>query len=196
MSYRDLFGIRMKPDASTPASMPTLNANEPPGRVEDQEIVESDRRVSESLVVRQTEEFYQQSGIAAWKNVPFYPTSNPFVARTYVELLLAFLLDYEPWLKRDEPVYFLELGAGTGAFAFYCLKELQAQMNKNFFSELQGLDLRYVMTDFAEKNVAFWESHEKFRPFTETGLLDFAVHRSDAEDGIVLRRSGRSLRPG
>ncbi|HEY3198161.1 MAG TPA: hypothetical protein VGJ57_09115 [Nitrospirales bacterium] len=194
MSYRDLFGSWMEPDASTPGSRSILDFNKPRGRVEDQEIVESDQRLSESLLWRLTEEFYQQSGIGAWKEVPFYATSNPFIARTYVELLLAFLLDYEPWLKRDEPVYFLELGAGTGAFAFYLLKELQAK--KNSFSELQGLDLRYVMTDFAEKNLAFWESHEKFRPFMETGLLDFAVYRSGAEDDIVLRRSGRSLRPG
>ena len=52
MSYRDLFGIRMKPDASTPASMPTLNANEPPGRVEDQEIVEAARVMEQKQVRR------------------------------------------------------------------------------------------------------------------------------------------------
>ncbi len=159
-----------------------------------QEILESEVRLSECLLWPLQVKYFQESGIAAWNQVPFYITSNPFIARAYAEVLVAFLLDYGPHLDPDEPVYILELGAGTGAFAFYLLKELQA--HKGSFAAADGLTPKYVLTDFAEKNVAFWEAHEKLRPFRESGLLDFAVYRPDVDHEISLRESGRTLQAG
>lgn len=134
-----------------------------------QKILESDVRLSECLLWRLQEEYFQESRIAAWKQVPFYITSNPFIARAYAEVLVAFLLDYGPHLDPDEPVYILELGGGTGAFAFYLIKELQTQ--KGSFAAVDRLSLKYVLTDLAEKNVVFWEAHEKLRAFRESGPL-------------------------
>jgi hypothetical protein len=101
-----------------------------------QEILESEMRLSECLLWRLQEQYFQESGIAAWKEVPFHITSNPFIARVYAEVIVAFLLDYGSHLDPSEPVHILELGGGTGVFAFYFMKELQAQ--KDSFATVDG----------------------------------------------------------
>jgi tetratricopeptide (TPR) repeat protein len=186
MGYRDLYAKFLKfGGRSSPATEPGTNRGE---------FLETDKSLSEPLLGKGQEDNFKTAGISAWRQAPFNPTSNPFTGRAYAELILAFLFDARAWLKRDEPIYILELGAGTGAFAFHCLKELQTQ--KSFFSELQGLDLRYVMTDVAEKNVASWEVHERLRLFQNSGLLDYAVYRPEREDSVVVRHAGITLQPG
>jgi SAM-dependent MidA family methyltransferase len=158
------------------------------------EILEQGRPLSKSLLWKLQEDYFTQSGIAAWDEVPFYATSNPFHARAYAELIVGFLLDARDRLDPKQPLYVLEIGAGAGQFGFYVLRSLREQMQS--FEALRRLDLRFVLTDIPEQNVAFWEKHEGFRELAEAGLADFAVFNPEREKELTLRRSKKKLAPG
>ena len=155
------------------------------------EVLETDRRLSECLLWRLREDFYDKKGVSAWEQIPYYPTSNPFIGEAYAELVIAFLLDYRAHLNRDEPVYIIEMAAGTGCFSFYMLKALMAKLA--YFGDLRALKVRYVMTDFTESNIKFWEGHEKLQAFRDAGVLDFTVWRPEDEDTLFLRTSRTRL---
>jgi tetratricopeptide (TPR) repeat protein len=160
-------------------------------------VLEEGRPLSESLIWELQRSFYRREGLAAWKPkaVPFYITSNAFVARAYARAVAGFLRDLAggggAHLDRAAPLYVVELAAGSGQFAYLFLRrlaELRAQI-----PALDGLDVRYVMTDFAESNVEAWERHERFAPFREQGTLDFARFDLEQDREIHLRRSGLVL---
>lgn len=147
--------------------------------------------------------FFEQQGIEAWRRatVPHYITSNAFIAGVYAKLISGFLRDCHavsgasenqvfPALDRSQPVYVIELGAGSGRFAFHFLKKFMGAISR---STLEGVPLKYVMTDLVERNVEYWDAHPALRPFAEQGVLDFALF--DAEQGreVRLRRSGDTL---
>lgn len=158
--------------------------------------VEENQRFSKSVLWAAQREYYDTEGIDAWAaDVPFYVTSNPFIANCYANVAIRFVQD---WLKKhpeaiDEPFYFLELGTGPGQFSFYLLKT---------FSEIKrrlgmlDLKLRYIMSDFTEKNIAFWAQHEKLQPYLEDGILDFAQLDLENDTEIHLQRSGVTLTAG
>lgn len=108
------------------------------------------------------ENAYQQFGAESWtcKGVPLHVTSNRVIARQYVEIALERLRD-----RTD--LSFLELGGGSGRFAYLFLCELLSRRRK---------PIRYYLTDFAEKNVAFWREHPLFRKYLEGGLLHLSVY--------------------
>jgi tetratricopeptide (TPR) repeat protein len=193
MGYRDLYAKFLKRPSSRPLSegASTQESPQPTLAKGPVQILESEKRLSECLLWRLQEEFFGQQGIAAWNQVPFYPTSNPFIAQAYADLIIAFLTDYRHRLDRDHPIYILELGAGTGCFAFYLLKELQAR--QPYSENLQSLKLRYIMTDFAETIVKFWEGQERLQPFREAGVLDYGIYRPEQDSSISLRGSDTTL---
>ncbi len=139
---------------------------------------------------RDQKSFYGREGIEAWNGqVPFYITSNPYLAHAYSTLVLRFLQDLRQ-RGGAGPAVVLELGAGHGAFSFQilrCLAELRESC------PMLAADLVYVMTDVAEKNVAFWRTHPALAPFVADGLLDFAFFDVEAPAELELLVSGRSL---
>lgn len=151
------------------------------------EWVEQDARLSESILWKLQEEYYSNMGIDAWKNVPFFVTSSVFIAESYAEMIVSFLKDYVKHLDKKEPVYIVEMATGCGRFSFYLLKELKKKMA--YFSCLKDVQLKYIMTDFTEKNICFWESHESFKPFIDCGMLDFAIYRPEEFQFITLRKA-------
>ena len=161
-------------------------------------VIEEGRRLSESLIWELQRRFYAREGREAWKPkaVPFYITSNAFTARAYARTVAGFLRDLvaAERVDRAAPVYLVELAAGSGQFACLFLRrldELQAQV-----PGLAGLDLRYVMTDFAQSNVDAWEAHERLAPFRDRGRLDFALFDLERDDELRLRRAGVTLGAG
>ncbi len=159
-----------------------------------QEILETGKPLSQCVLWRIQEESFRTSGIDAWEQIPSYPTTNPFIADAYAELIVAFLLDSRDRLVAGEPVYIVELGAGTGRFGFHVLKELDRK--RRHYAALDDITPVYVLTDIASKNVRFWEDHEAFRPYRERGLVDFALHHPDVEREVKLRAAGTTLAPG
>jgi tetratricopeptide (TPR) repeat protein len=159
--------------------------------------LERDRRLSQSLLWPLQREFYRRRGTTAWTSgeLPWYVTSNAFIARAYARMVVGWLRDLvAAGLDRSQPVYVLELAAGSGHFAFLFLKKLQTILAG--LPALAGLDVRYVMTDLPEANVAAWQANERFHPFVERGALDFALFDLERDTQLTLLRSGTVLAPG
>lgn len=168
--------------------------------------VEPSARLSDACIWKLLEDFYRSASVSAWEQVPFYVTSNPFIAGTYADIILAFLSDYSQELNLEQPLYVVEMAAGSGCFSFYLLKELKKRLQ--YFERLRKLRLRYIMTDFTPNIVQTWQKSEKFRPFVNEGLLSFGLFRpeDDAQilccaeeeagfDGEVLLGKGMSANP-
>lgn len=137
-------------------------------------ILEHEMRLSESILWQLQKNAYAQFGPSSWSGlgVPFQITSNPSIAKQYAQIALLALKEAE---KRGEkrPFYFLELGAGSGKFAYLFLKELLSKMQA---SGLTTVHFCYVLSDLAEKNVSFYKTHPLLLPFIQEGLLDVALY--------------------
>lgn len=164
-------------------------------------LLEQEQPLSQSLLWQLGRNFYAQKGPAAWTSgvVPFYITSNPFIAHCYAQIVLAFLTDCldarsgAVALAQGQPVYILELAAGHGRFSYYFMQEL---LQLKAASALHELEIRYVMVDFAQANLTAWEKQPVFEPFRAAGVLDSALFDIEAPGELTLQRSGITLRPG
>ena len=156
-------------------------------------IVEEPVRISASRIWQDMKSFYASEGIEAWlENVPYYETSNPSIAESYANLIVRFIQDciHEGRYNSEEPFYILELGAGSGTFAYYTLKKLST------LKRLLGLAntrIVYVMTDISQKHIDYWSNHPAFQPYLKEELLDFAVFDVQLDSEIVLQRSARMI---
>lgn len=150
-------------------------------------------RLSRSIMFDIQARYYEREGLNAWKTIPYYMSSSANVAEHYASLILAFIDDYLPYLNLDEPVYILEMATGAGRLSYLLLRELLRK--QAYFERYRRLSLKYVMTDFTEATVQFWEAHEKFKPYIESGLLDFAVFNPLAATSLTLRNDKRTIGP-
>ncbi|MET0552243.1 MAG: hypothetical protein ABW221_04345 [Vicinamibacteria bacterium] len=162
-------------------------------------LLERGRRLSESMIWPLQRAFYEREGLAAWKPkaVPYYITSNAFTARAYARTVAGFLRDLvaagPPLFDPRAPVYVVELAAGSGQFACLFLRRLLAL--RDAIPALRSLDVRYVMTDFAQSSVDAWPRHERLAPFFDGGQLDCAAFDLESDRELRLR-SGTVLAPG
>ncbi|MBV8801462.1 MAG: hypothetical protein JO131_00580, partial [Gammaproteobacteria bacterium] len=73
--------------------------------------IEQHKRFSESALWRLQREYFDKEGPNAWVNqVPFYITSNPFIAHCYAVITFTFMRD---WIKKhpdakNHPFYIME----------------------------------------------------------------------------------------
>jgi len=81
-------------------------------------------RLSRSVLWRLQRRFFERRGPAAWSEgvVPHHATTNPYLARAYSRIVLGFLRDWRAGLDPSQPVYLVELGAGSGRLAFHFLR--------------------------------------------------------------------------
>jgi tetratricopeptide (TPR) repeat protein len=168
-------------------------------------ILEEYRPLSHSLLWQLQRRYFEQQGLEAWRQgiVPHYITSNPFIANAYSKVVFGFLRDcwtaatappnpaFRP-LDLNRPIYLLELGAGSGRFAYHFLKKFLPFFTR---SPLRHLPIKYVMSDFAEQTVNDWLVHPYLRPFVEQGYLDFARFDAEQDETIRLHVSGETLAP-
>jgi tetratricopeptide (TPR) repeat protein len=140
-------------------------------------------------------ETYNQQGILAWTTggVPQSITTNPPTARAYARVVLGYLRDVDAEVDTSQPVYILELGAGSGRFGYRFVKFLSRLLQR---CPLQHRRFTYVMTDISASMIDFWQGHPKLRPLVESGLVDFAVFDAARPADIRLVNSGLVLRPG
>lgn len=148
-------------------------------------------RFSKSILWDLQRAFFDQAGEQAWANgvVPHYVTSNNVMARTYADVLEAYILDCQR-AKLAAPVTIIELGAGSGQFSYHCLRNLVARFP--VFTAGKP-PFRYVLTDFTEANVAFWMQHPAFREWRDKGLVDFAQFDAVLGTSLTLRHSGATI---
>lgn len=158
-------------------------------------VIEQSKRFSESMLWKLQREYFDKEGINAWVNqVPFYITSNPFIASCYAKIVLAFIRD---WTKKNpeaknHPFYIMELGTGSGRFSFYFVKTLTGLL-----TELGMTDIKicYIMSDFTKHNVQYWEQQPQLKPFIEKNIIDFALYDMEVEKPITLIRQNIKLTP-
>jgi SAM-dependent methyltransferase len=157
--------------------------------------IDPPKRLSESLLWKLQERYFEASGIEAWSShgLPVTETTSPALAWAYVQLIEALLEDcrsgrmgrYDP----EQPLYVLDLGTGTGRLGFHLADMLRRP-------RASGARVVTVLTDFAEANLRFLSEHAKLGPLSEAGLVDLA--RYDVTQGGVvhLLHAGLDLVPG
>ena len=173
------------PDPQTGSSLPSSVAAT--DTTQSWRVLEQDVPLSQSVIWGLQRDFYSQRGLKAWNEdlVPSYITNNPFIAEIFAGTVAAFLQDCmspaqhaSPALSRVNPLYILELGAGTGKFSYLFLRKLIALLqDQNIPLHL----VRYCMTDAAEKLVAEWRENAYLKEFVSSGVLEFAVFQAGQE---------------
>ena len=126
-------------------------------------ILQAETPFGKSLLWELQEMAYKEFGPNAWaeKGVPFFATSNPYIAREFSRIIEAYLQNEAP--QPNEPIYIFDLGAGSGKLGYLILQNLSHIPN-----------LCYVMTDISDKNIKFWQTHSRLAPFISSGQLAFA----------------------
>jgi hypothetical protein len=157
--------------------------------------VEEKVRLSASIVWRALAKYYSERGVDAWRldAIPHHITSGPFIGQAYARLAAAFLRGHAARLERAAPVYFVELGSGHGRFGYAFLKSLFATPLP---AELEGLTIRYVMTDISLGNLESLRCHPRLQPFRQAGRLDFARFDAARDTSMTLLDSGELLELG
>jgi tetratricopeptide (TPR) repeat protein len=159
-------------------------------------VIEKDKKFSESCLWALQREYFHTEGIDAWVNqVPFYVTSNPFLANCYAHVIVRLAQD---WAKKhpesaDQPFYILELGTGSGRLSYYILKKIE-KLQKQL--HLDHIKFCYVMTDFTESNLKYWDSHPALQHYLQNGMLDFAIFNMEEDTTVNLRKAGTVLTEG
>ncbi len=137
------------------------------------QIIEQDVRFSRSILWALQRQFYLENGINFWRERASFTSASTVAVSACVDLLLTCLNERVVHINLDAPVYLLELGTGSGCFAYRFLKDFMVQ--KQTISELTNLDIRYVMTDFIPEIIEIWRCNPYLKTFVESGALDFAV---------------------
>ena len=149
-------------------------------------ILDQLKRHSESSLWTYERDFYDKKGVEAWAGtVPFYITTNPFIANVYADLVLSFVRD---WIKKHpdsihHPFYVLELGAGHGRFGFYVLKRLKELRER---LGLHDVHIQYLMSDLSINNIRFWEQHPALSPYFDEGMLDVIEYDLENDTPLYL----------
>ncbi len=161
------------------------------------EILEAEKPLSQSILWKLQTDFYANQGPEAWINgiVPQYITTNPYIANLYAKTVFGYCRDIalNEDFDRNTTIYIVELAAGVGRFTYTFLKRF-LHMIEN--SSLKGLKFKYIVTDLAERNATYWQSHSFLKPYFESGVLDCATFDMAGDEELRLRYSGEVLREG
>ena len=124
--------------------------------------IEDAKRLSHSKLWEIQRNYFHTKGIDAWKGeVPFYVSSNSFIANNYASLILKLIQQVKLNSSNGEVPAFhiIELGAGTGKFSFYFLN---AFLNMLQLSEVP-VKFCYTLTDFSEKIISSIQDNHSFK---------------------------------
>jgi len=156
-----------------PQPMPKPHTSSP-----DTTVLETRVPLSSSIIWEAQREFYRGRGIKAWTEdrVPEFITNNPFIADAYARMVFAFFQDCGD--SSGSSLRILELGAGTGKFAYLFLRRFSDLLNG--YNVPQG-NFRYRMTDCSESLVDWWRENRYLQEFVATGILEFECLRADGK---------------
>ena len=187
-SKRNKFETRVR---STEVADIKSDSSSPP------EMIQDFIRFSQSKLWSFMMEFYDKEGIQSWSKsiVPHFITSNAFIAKAYTRTIISYLSDlYKNGdLDVNEKIYLVELGGGSGKLCFYILQTLERLKP---YVTFPMKNIVYLLTDFTESNVTFWQTHAQLKPFLDQGKLDFCRYEAVNDTELHLLRSGICLRKG
>lgn len=159
-------------------------------------ILAADQRLSQSVIWEIQRRYFLRNGMKAWQadEVPHTISSNPFMARAYAQVVLGYLRDLQALTIFDpsQPIYIVELGAGSGRLAYHFLHQFYPRWQQ---LALADWSIKFVMTDFVPQIVDFWQTHERFQPWVEAGLLDFALFDVMEKRPLTLHNANITLTP-
>ena len=152
-------------------------------------VLEAATPLSRSMVWHLQRTFYADQGIEAWtrSGVPQSVTNSPNLARAYARIVSSFLHDLRASLDPTQPVYIVELGAGSGRLAYRFLKAF-AELHEH-----QTQPVVYVLTDASPPVIDYWRDNPRLRPFIAAGVLDFARFDLLEPGPLELLNSGTTL---
>lgn len=160
-------------------------------------ILEDKKPLSQSMLWKLQRDFFANQGPEAWIKgiVPQYITTNPYIANLYAKTIFGYFRDYAARedYDKESTIYIMELAAGVGRFTYTFLKRFLHIIDS---SSLKGLKFKYIVTDFAERNIEYWQNHSFLKPYFESGILDCATYDIAQDEEIRLRNSGEALTPG
>jgi tetratricopeptide (TPR) repeat protein len=150
-------------------------------------ILQKDLPLSRSFIWNLQAKYYQSLGIDAWLSgiVPSRVTTNSHIAWRYARLIASYIRD-----TQARNITIVELGAGHGRFGFLTATHLQQIAAESL---PQDIIWKYVLTDCAERNIQFYESHEAFEPLLAEGKVDFARFEAGVDHSLQLRHSGEVI---
>jgi tetratricopeptide (TPR) repeat protein len=142
--------------------------------------------------------FYVRQGIGAWGSgaVPHQITCNPVIASAYAEVIVGFLHDVDAAgrLDRSKRFHVLELGSGSGRFAFLLLRRLRRLLAAS--SSLRDLPVTVVVSDFDPAKLEQLSAHPRFASDVADGWLDFATFDAAAPGEVRTSRRGEVVADG
>jgi tetratricopeptide (TPR) repeat protein len=160
-------------------------------------ILEADKPLSQSMLWKLQTDFYANQGPEAWIKgiVPQYITTNPYIANLYAKTVFGYCRDLalREDFDKNTTIYIMELAAGVGRFTYTFLKRFFHIVDH---SSLKGLKFKYIITDFAERNVQYWQTHSFLKPYFESGILDCATFDMTSDEELRLRCCGEVLSKG
>lgn len=155
-------------------------------------VLEENKPFSQSLIWELQRQYYINQGEKAWSqmHIPFGITTNPFIAMAYSRMIYGFLRDWLAEIDVSEPVYIIEVGAGSGRLGFNILNQLDAFYST---SAVKHIPYQYILTDLAKKNIGFWKTQPQLVPYVEAGKLDFARFDLVKDTELLLEHAGKKL---
>jgi len=155
-------------------------------------VIEENLRLSQSSIWQLQRKFFEQFGPNAWSKqiVPYQITNNAYIAQAYARVIFGWLRDIAATIKPSQAVYIVELGAGSGRLAYHFLTAFFEFFDKSLFADIP---ISYVITDFTQATVDFWQNHPQLQSWIQSGRLDFALFDGENDDSFVLLYSGKTL---
>ncbi len=149
--------------------------------------------LSASTIWRRLAEVYARGGQNIWEHVPAAVTGNAFVGDTFAAALEAWLLDQGDAVDTREPLYVLELGAGTGMFSHPFVNAITRRRARGTFPHPRVV---LVLCDQAGMRFDEWANDNVLATHVRAGVLDFATMAVSADGKlgpIVTKHSGVRL---
>ena len=159
-------------------------------------LLERDAPFSKSIIWKLQRDYFEERGFDAWRSgeVPHYVTSNPRIAHAYAQMLVATYLDLvRSGFTNEQPLHIVELGGGSGRFAFYLLKQLELLSKQH---DIPPDSFKYILTDFTQANLDFWKVHPCLQTYIQDGRLDMAIYDTSDSSSIPLQIGGHEILEG
>jgi hypothetical protein len=157
------------------------------------EILEPYGPLSKSKIWKLGADAYKDMGLAIWEEIPAHVTGNSAVGDLFAGALAAWLVDQGDAVSLTEPLYVLELGAGTGLFSHQFLNAVARRRKRGTFPHPQVI---LVMCDQSDAQIDEWAEAEILAAHARASVLDFATFAVDDAGkmgAIALKREGRNL---